>query len=402
MNDNRTDDRHDIVLHVDLDAFYASVEQLDDPTLRGRPVIVGGVPRGRGVVASCSYEARRFGIRSAMPAAEAARLCPHAVFVAPRMQRYADRSARVMRLLRRFSPDVQPVSIDEAFVDLTGTERLHGPAQQAAEALRARVACEFALTITVGGATNRYVAKLASAAAKPDGLSIVPPGEEAAFVATLALDDLWGVGRSTAARLRACGIDSVAALARYTQESLEAMLGTGVARFLYLAAHGREPGAGRLWPRRRSVSAERTFAADSACQQELNRALLGLAHRVMERMLQSGLSGRTVTLKYRHADFSTYSARRTLEGPIASAAELYDVARDLLDRRWNHRTPLRLLGCGVADVGSASYVQAELFARRYERERQVEQALLDLRRRHTGVRLRKATLLDRPHGRRPQ
>lgn len=386
-----------IVLHVDLDAFYASVEQLDHPALRGRPVIVGGVPPGRGVVTSCSYEARQFGIRSAMPTAEAARLCPQAVFIAPRMQLYAKRSAQVMRLLHDFSPEVQPTSIDEAFVDLAGTERLLGPAQQVAEALRTRVAAELSLTITVGGGANRYIAKLASAAAKPDGLSIVPPGEEAAFVATLSIANLWGVGHSTVARLHAYGIDSVAVLAQHTQKSLEAILGSGAARYLYLAAHGREPNAGRLWPRRQSMTAERTFTADSADQDMLNGALLGLSHRVMERMLEKDLSSRTVTIKYRHADFSTFSARRTLDQPIASAAELYDVARSLLDRRWDHWTPLRLIGCGVADVSSAISVQAELFARRYDRERQVESALLDLRRRHTGVRLRKAALLKRPH-----
>jgi DNA polymerase-4 len=385
-----------VVLHVDLDAFFASVEQLDNPALRGHPIVVGGVPPGRGVVASCSYEARQYGIRSAMPAAEASRRCPHVVFVAPRMQRYAERSRRVMRVLRSFSPDVQPISIDEAFVDLSGTERLHGPPQEAAAALRARVAAELGLTITVGGATGRYVAKLASAAAKPDGLLIVPPGEESAFVATLRLEDLWGVGGSTVARLHAAGIHTVAALAERTPASLEATLGSGAARFLHLAARGREPGAGRLWPRRRSVSAERTFAADSADPTRLNRALLGLAHRVMQRMLEHSLSGRTVTIKYRHADFNTFSARRSLERPIASAAELYDVARALLYRRWNGTTPLRLLGCGVADVKASGYEQAELFARRYDRERQIEAALLDLRRRDKGINLRKATLLDRP------
>ena len=398
MTDTPADAPRGIVLHVDLDAFFASVEQLDNPALRGRPVVVGGVPPGRGVVASCSYEARRYGIRSAMPAAEAARRCPHAVFVAPRMQRYAERSARVMHVLRRFSPDVQPISIDEAFVDLSGTERLHGPAQVAGEALRARVASELGLTITAGGATGRYVAKLASAAAKPDGLLIVQPGEEAAFVATLRLEDLWGVGGSTEARLRAAGIHTVAALARHTPASLATMLGSGAGRFLYLASHGREPGAGRLSPRRRSVSAERTFATDSADPTRLNRALLGLAHRVMERMLAHALRGWTVTIKYRHADFSTFSARRSLERPIASASELYDVARALLYRRWNRTTPLRLIGCGVADVKDADYEQAELFSRRYDRERQVEEALLDLRRRRKGVHLRKASLLDRPTG----
>jgi len=385
-----------IVLHVDLDAFFASVEQLDDPALRGRPVVVGGVPPGRGVVASCSYEARRFGIRSAMPAAEARRRCPDAVFVAPRMQRYAKRSAQVMQVLRTFSPDVQPISIDEAFVDLSGTERLHGPPAVAAAALRARVAAELGLTVTVGGATGRYVAKLASAAAKPDGLLIVPPGEEAAFVATLRLEDLWGVGGSTVARLRAAGIDTVAALARQPPSSLATVLGSGAARFLHLAAHGRDPGAGRLWPRRRSVSAERTFATDSADPERLNRVLLGLAHRVMERMFEHALSGRIVTVKYRHADFSTFSARRSLDRPIASAAELYDVARAVFYRRWDRSTPLRLIGCGIADVTAADYEQAELFTRRYDRQRQVEKALLDLRRRHRDADLRKASLLDPP------
>ncbi len=384
-----------LFFHVDLDAFYASVEQLDHPEYRDKPVVVGARPGGRGVVAACSYEARRFGIHSAMPISEAYRRCSHAVFLPVRMARYHEMSRVVMTILGRFTPAIQQISVDEAFLDMTGTRRIFGEPVQAAASIKSTVKDETGLRITVGGGSSRYIAKLASAYDKPDGCHIVPGGEEADFVAKLPLEDLWGLGGKTLARLKAFGITTVEALRALSKPELRGYFGEATGEYLYRAARGIDPGIFAGNAKSHSVSAERTFQRDLNDADAISSQLLALAHEVMFRVLGEGAEGRTIQVKYRTEDFETYTARRTLAHPVASGEELYQVARELLLGRWDGRTKLRLLGVGVAGVeAQGSDAQGDLFETgRRDRQREVEKAVLELKRKFTGTRIEKARFL---------
>lgn len=373
--------RTSVYFHVDLDAFYASVEQLDHPEYRGRPVIVGALPGSRGVVSACSYEARRYGVHSSMPISEAHRRCRHGVFVPVRMKRYREVSRSVMALLSRFTPELQQISVDEAFLDLSGTERLFGEPSSVARNLRSQLREEIGLAATVGVAASRYIAKLASAYAKPDGLHEVPPGSESDFVLQLPLRDLWGVGRRTRSRLEALGIDTVAALRNTEPPFLRGHFGDSTGRYLYQVSRGIDPGIYAAEARSRSVSSETTFEADVSDREVIERTLLELAELVMFRLREERSGGTTVTIKVRDDDFTTRSAQRALQRPVGSVDELYREARTLLAKRWDGKTALRLVGLGVAGVHSETEeLQPDLFAdQREDKRRKVEEALRDLR-----------------------
>lgn len=386
-----------VFAHVDLDAFYASVECVDDPSLAGKPLVVGARPGRRGVVSSCSYEARRFGIHSAMPIAQARRLCPQAVFLPVRMSRYLEVSQRIMAILSDFTPVCQRISIDEALLDLSGTQRLYGPPQEAGVRIKQRVRRETGLTLSIGIAANRFVAKLASEACKPDGLRVIAAGEEGEFLESLPLEKLWGVGEATRRRLLAAGIDSVAALREYSAEALGALMGEACGRYLFAAARGRDPGILSEKPRSRSISSEVTFETDVADPRALARTLLELSEEVAFRMHGEGFSANTATLKLRTFDFLTTTAQRTVQRAIGSSDELYALTRALLQTRWDGRTPVRLVGVGVAaraEAGEAPYSQGELFEDDLDRRHRVEQAVSRLQERLQGVRLTKASLLS--------
>ncbi|HRY80223.1 MAG TPA: DNA polymerase IV, partial [Spirochaetia bacterium] len=250
--------------HVDMDAFYASVEQLDRPELAGMPVIVGAAPGHRGVVSTCSYEARAFGVHSAMPISEAVRLCPGGIFLPVRMERYLELSRTVMDILGEFSPDLRQISVDEAFLDMTGTEGLWGAPREAATRLKEEVRNRTGLTVSVGAASNRYIAKIASGFRKPDGLTIVPPGGEEEFMSGLPIGKLWGAGEKTQERFRELGIRSVPQLRAIGKAGLSALFGNAGGAFLYAAACGQDPGIFRTEPGSRSMSTERTFGRDIA------------------------------------------------------------------------------------------------------------------------------------------
>ncbi|NBC30163.1 MAG: DNA polymerase IV [Spirochaetes bacterium] len=385
-----------LYFHVDLDAFYASVEQLDTPAYRGKPVVVGAKPGSRGVVSACSYEARRFGIHSAMPISEAYRRCAHAVFLPVRMDRYHEMSRIVMTILANFTPHIQQISVDEAFLDMTGTERIFGPPEQAAMEIKRRIREETGLAITVGGGSSRYIAKLASAYDKPDGRHIVPPGEEESFVGDLDLDNLWGLGRKTLGRLKAFNITTVAELKALSKPELRGYFGEASGEYLYRAARGVDPGtfAGRT--KSHSLSSERTFQDDVANPEAISGVLLSLAHEVMFRVMADNAEGRTVQVKYRSSNFDTKTARRTLAHPVSSGEELYEVARELLFARWDGRTKLRLLGVGVSGVEpEGSENQGELFVADQERRREVEKAVLALKQKFKGTRIEKARFINR-------
>jgi DNA polymerase IV len=382
-----------VFLHVDMDAFYASVEQRDHPEYRNQPVIVGALPGRRGVVSACSYEARRYGVHSAMPINQAHRLCPHGTFLPVRMGRYLEASRTIMALLAEYTPHLQQVSVDEAFLDLTGTRRLLGEPEAVAEEIKRRVTGSTGLTISIGIAPNRYLAKLASDVDKPDGLLMVRAGEEADFVAKLPLTSLWGVGKKMLARLHALGIRTVMQLREYTSAELSGHLGPAAAGYLYEVSRGIDPGLHGEGRGSHSISGEQTFERDLTNLEALDRALLDTAQTCMFRLMDEGAHSRTVTLKVRLDDFTTYTMRRTLDHDISSADELFRVAGRLLRDKWDRITPVRLIGCGLGNVErGAGGAQHDLFDQTDERRQKVEQAVYRLRKKGLGV--KKARLLD--------
>jgi DNA polymerase IV len=318
------------ILHVDLDAFYASVEQLADPSLRGRPVIVGGLGR-RGVVAAASYEARRFGVDSAMPMGRARRACPDGVFLAPRFDAYGDASRSVMAILRDVTPLVEPLALDEAFLDVAGARRLHGSAPEIAVLLRRRIKAETGLVASVGVASTKFVAKLASDLAKPDSMLVVEAGTEIDFVHPLEVRRLWGVGPKTGDRLAQLGVRTIGDLAALSEDTLVHALGDAHGRHLYALAWNRDDRPVEPQREVKSIGHEETFPTDITDRDTLGREVLRMSERVAERMRDGGRAGRTVQLKLRYKDFRTITRSRTLPEPTNLASDIAAVARALLD-----------------------------------------------------------------------
>ena len=317
------------ILHVDLDAFYASVEQLLDPSLRGRPVVVGGLGR-RGVVAAASYEVRAYGVHSAMPMVHARRACPHAVFLAPRFEEYERFSVAVMRILREITPLVEPISLDEAFLDVAGARRRLGDGPEIARYARERIAAEVGLVASVGVATTKFLAKIASDMAKPDGMLVIAPGEEAAFLGPLPLERLWGVGPATLSRLVALGVHTVGEVARLPEDALVAAL--GVAHGTHISQLARNIDERDVVPERvtKSIGNEETFSHDVRSREVLEREIVRLSDRVAGRLRNAGVEARTLTLKVRFADFRTITRAHTEPAPTALSTEIAKVARELL------------------------------------------------------------------------
>ncbi|MHB8958629.1 MAG: DNA polymerase IV [Candidatus Limnocylindrales bacterium] len=331
------------ILHVDLDAFFAAVEQRDRPELRGKPVIVGGGgPNDRGVVSTASYEARKFGVHSAMPLRTAGRLCPQGIFVPVDGRKYQAESRRVMAILRRFTPQVQPVSIDEAFLDVTGSRALFGDGEAIGWLIKHTVHDETGLTISVGVASTKLVAKVASDLRKPDGLVVVPPGEEAAFLAPLPISRLWGVGEKTAAALAEYGVRTIGDLASLPAEALERRLGKHGAS-LVARAHGVDPDPVAGGEAAKSIGHEHTFDRDTADREVLERTLLGMADGVAGRLRSSGIRAVTITLKLRDSSFHTITRQTSLEVPADLTEPIFEAARTLL-RRELHGQTIRLVG----------------------------------------------------------
>lgn len=349
------------IFHVDMDAFYASVEQRDTPSLRGQPVIVGG-NGNRGVVAACSYESRRFGVHSAMPIRQALRLCPQAIVVPVRMARYQEVSRLIMARFADYSPSVHAISIDEAFLDMTGTERLLGPSREVAARLKADIVGTTGLTISVGIGSSHFIAKLASDVDKPDGLYEVAPGDEADFVASLPLRKLWGLGERTRQRLEQLGITTVEALRAQRIEFLRGHFGAASGAFLYQIARGEDPGVYRTSHGRHSISAEETFENDISAAAELHRQLRLLADEVFHRSIREQWRGQTITVKFRFPPFETHTASRTLSRVVETSDELAEIAVSLLESRRAGR-PLRLIGLGISgDAQGGETAQGDLFA----------------------------------------
>jgi DNA polymerase-4 len=313
------------ILHADLDAFYASVEQRDNPELRGRPVIVGG-----GVVLAASYEAKRLGVRTAMGGARALRLCPQAVVVPPRMSAYSAASKAVFEVFRDTSPLVEGLSIDEAFLEVGGLRRIAGSPELIAERLRRAVRERVGLPITVGVARTKFLAKVASGVAKPDGLLVVPPSGELEFLHPLPVERLWGVGKVTAGKLRDRGITTVGQVAKLSESTLTAMLGKASGRHLHALAHNQDPRPVRVGQRRRSIGAQRAIGWSTHTPEDLEAVLAQLIDRVARRLRAAKRSCRTVVLRLRYTDFARATRSHTLARPTADTEVLLATARELL------------------------------------------------------------------------
>lgn len=388
------------ILHIDLDAFFASVEQLDDPTLRGRPVVVGGLGP-RGVVSAASYEARPFGVRSAMPVAAARRACPGAEFRSPRPARYREVSRTVMGIVGTFSPLVEQLSIDEAFLDVSGARRRVGSPVEVATRLRAAIREGTGLVASVGVASTKFLAKLASDLAKPDGLLAVAADEAVAFLAPLPVSRCWGVGPATLERLERLGVRTIGDLDRIGVAALSPTLGPGLADHLVALARNDDPRPVVPGSAVKSIGAEETFADDLTTRAECDRELLRLADRVAARLRAAGCSARTLTLKVRFPDFETRTRSRTLAEPTAVTGVVLDAARDLLDG-FDPARGIRLLGISVTNlVEGAGAVQTELFvdevsARRAATERRgtLDRAVDRVRARYGSDAVRPAGLLE--------
>ncbi len=382
-----------------MDAFYAAVEVRDRPELRGRPVIVGADPRqgrGRGVVAAASYEARAFGVRSAMPISRAWSLCPHGVYLRPRFARYEEVSRQVFEVLGGYTDRVEPISIDEAFLDLTGCERLVGPGPEAARRIKQEIRRELGLVASVGVAPNKFLAKVASDLEKPDGLTVVPPGGEAAFLAPLPVSRIWGVGPKTAAELRSRGVRTVGDLQRLRPGDLEAWFGEA-GRQLWRLARGIDDRPVEPPAEPKSLGAEVTFAEDVSDRQTVRLTLLDLCDRVAARLRRHGVRARGVTLKFRDAQFRTATRSASLEPPTDLAEDLFAAVELLVARvPWPRGGRVRLVGVQAARlVPAAAGWQPGLFEADADRRRRAAQAQDEVRRRFGRQGIVRAALLRR-------
>ena len=369
---------HSSILHVDMDAFFVSVELLERPELRGKPVVVGGRPDQRGVVSAASYEARKFGIHSAMPLRTAARLCPHAVFLDGHHEKYSEWSDRVASILARFSPIVEMVSIDEAYLDLSGTARLHGPPLAAADKLLRSITQTTALPCSGGLATTRLVAKVASEQAKPRGLVWVAPGMEAHFLAPLPIRKIPGIGEVTERALRALGIETVEQLASHSQEKLEKVFGQwGTA--LYRKARGGDAYEFLIDAEPKSISHNHTFGEDTDNVQELESMLSHLSQKTCKRLREAGLSSRTLTLTIRYAGFETHTRSKTLQDPARLDNDIFAVFLELFREHRDTKRKVRLLGVALSGLSHGAEQLDLLEAERRERLEKLTKATDRLR-----------------------
>jgi DNA polymerase IV len=387
------DDAGCTVLHVDMDAFYASVELISRPELRGTPVIVGG--GSRSVVLSATYEARRYGVHSAMPMTRARRLCPQATVVEPSHGRYSRVSAGVMEIFRSVTPLVEPLSLDEAFLDVAGAVRRLGRPAEIGRLIRDRVADEQGITCSVGVATTKFVAKLASTRSKPDGLLVVPASGVVAFLHPLPVGALWGVGEKTEKELTRLGLHTVGDIAHTPRSTLVRALGQASGAHLHALAWGRDDRRVVAHEPDKSIGAEETFSRDVDDPDVVRRELLRLAERTAARLRTAGLAGRTVSVKIRFADFTTITRARTLPEATDVAAVLYATARQLYEALGLDRARLRLVGIRVEGlVGSDSAPRQLLLGERAQGRREVEQAADRAGRRFGDGTVRPASLVD--------
>lgn len=382
-------------LHVDLDAFFASVEQMDHPEYRGKPVIVGGKPEDRrSVVSTASYEARKFGVHSAMPTYQAYKLCPQGIYVHGRMERYAELSYKIMSIFKEYSPDVNQMSIDEAFIDLTGTERLFGPPEETAKKIKAHVKKDTGLTVSVGLATTKYLAKIASGFSKPDGFYYIHKGDEEKFMLSLPLNKVWGLGPKSLELINSKGIKTTQDIFNMPYDTLEFLFGKNMGSYLYDTVRGGEKEVFGKKPKSHSISAETTFPYDLTDIYTIETELLELCHGVFFRLLKENSYSRTAFVKIRYEDFSTCSIQETLNRNIMTLDSYFEIIKRLFEKKYEPGRGIRLLGVGFENLETEDRpYQQELFGNNDEKKQAVEKAILKLEKKHPEIKVRKARTL---------
>ena len=388
-----------MIIHIDMDAFFASVEQRDHPEYRGKPVIVGGLGN-RGVVSTASYEARRFGVHSALPMATARRLCPQGVFLAGDHRKYSQVSGRIMTILDRYSPLREQVSVDEAFLDVTGMELLYPSPVDIAREIKRQVKEELSLTVSAGVAPNKFLAKMASDLQKPDGLVVVEHGREQEFLQNLPVEKLWGIGEVTAKKLHAKGILTIGQLARLQEGQLKSFFGENAATVQALAL-GRDDRPVVPGHEAKSIGAEETFERDLYAADDMRTALMELAERVGYRLRSEKTTGRTITLKLRYGTFQTLTRRRTLTEPTQIDETIYRTAVELLEQQ-GAGSGVRLLGITVSQLEPERPVEPSLFGNPEEKGRQLSSAMDQLRRKFGAAAVMHGRLAPRKEGKEPK
>jgi DNA polymerase-4 len=354
------------ILHVDMDAFFAAIEQREHPQYKGKPLIVGADPRqgkGRGVVSTCSYEARKYGVHSAMPISQAYKLCPHGIYVPPNGHLYSQVSDEIFELLYEFSDRVEPLSIDEAFLDITGSLHLFGMVETLGWQLKNRIFTSQQITASVGIAPNKFVAKIASDLKKPDGLVIVDAGHLQEFLDPLAVSYIWGAGKKTIEKLNHLGIHTIGELRLYPRDLLEQYFGK-LGNHFYSLAHGWDDRPVVSGDEVKSVSNEVTFSEDSADTEKLHRTLFRLAEKVAYRLRQKNLAGKTIHLKLRYQEFDTITRMQTMPGVTANTDRIFTVVKELFIKNYQTEKKVRLLGVGVSGFADEMGRQMNLFERR--------------------------------------
>lgn len=385
------------ILHLDMDAFFAAVEQLDHPQYRGKPVIVGADPkggRGRGVVATASYEARKYGVHSALPISQAFKRCPHGIYVRGRYKRYAEISQQVIQILEQFSPVIQKISIDEAFLDLSDSLKLFGGAEVIAREIKNRIRKELKLTASVGIAANKFIAKIASDLQKPDGFVLVEPGCEQAFLHDLPISKLWGVGKKTEQALMKKGINTIGQIAALSEVELNRKFGKW-GNALWRLSQGIDERPVVTSSMQKSISQETTFEEDTDDEERIERTLYRLAESLSRLMRQHSLKGRTITLKVRLEDFSTFSRSRTLSDFVDSTLILRGVAIDLYQKVNKKGLKVRLLGIGVSQLSSVAGEQLGLFGQEASLDHRVTRLLDELKDKYGEHVVSRAALKDK-------
>jgi len=382
--------------HLDLDAFFASVEQADNPEYKGKALVVGALPGHRGVVATCSYEARKFGLHSAMPISQAFRKCPQAIYIRPRFERYQEISKQIMNLLASYSPEFLQVSIDEAYLNMTGTEKLWGKPIDLAKKIKKQIFETFHLTASIGIASNRYCAKMASDYKKPDGITCIEAGKEEEFVASLPLAKLWGLGKKTLSHLNSLGFKDVASLKKLSEASLEKILGSSGGMFLSKAVRGLDPGIFKIDAvKNPSISKELTFQKDLDDPELLDTYLQELAQAVFFRCKEEAYYSSVLSVRLRYSDFTTKEFQKKKNGIYRSVSEVLSYARKLFFENWTDTAPLRLLGLGLSGLSHQAPSQLNLFdsEESYDKEARLEDTILELKKRFPEIPLRKANFL---------
>ncbi len=381
-----------VFFHVDLDAFFASVEQRDNPSYRNKPLIIGTVGK-RMVVSTCSYEARKYGVHSAMPTLTAYKLCPNGIFIEGNYRKYSEVSHQVMSILREYSPEIHQVSIDEAYMNMSGTSRLLGEPRECAMRIKERIKRDIGITLSIGIAANPFIAKMASDYNKPDGLCAVSPTKEQVFIDAIGLEKIWGLGKSSLERLHSKEMYTPAQIREYSLDYLKKTFSPSMGDFIYKAVRGIDPGFMQEKTKSHSISTETTFADDISDSQTLFSVLLGMSSELMARSFDEKIMAKTVGLKLRWGDFRTITVQATPQDQILNTTQLFKAGKELLLSKWSEGQGIRLIGLGLYQTYCGDTpIQDSLFSETDHRKRNLDKTIHSLEKK--GFKLKKASELN--------